>query len=340
MAKVRVIEVVRETADAHTLVLEPIGGERWDYRPGQFLTVRVPSDRTGGAARCYSLCSSPVRDDRLKVMVKRTHEGYASNWLCDHVAAGDELEVLPPAGTFVPRELDTDFVLLAGGSGITPVLSILKTALHSGGGQIALVYANRDESSVIFRDELVALAAEFPGRLAVMHWLESVQGRPTDAGLSALVAPYADREAFICGPAPFMELAARVMDEVGAPRGQVHQEIFTSLAGDPFAAVPVVVDGGENAGETAELVVELDGNVTSHAWPAGAMLLDVLLADGVQAPFSCREGACSACACIVQEGTVELVHNEVLDKVDLEEGIILSCQARATSPVIKVSFDV
>ncbi len=339
MAKVRVVEVVRETAEAHTLVLEPVGGERWDYRPGQFLTVRVPSDRDGGAARCYSLCSSPVRDDQLKVMVKRTHEGYASNWLCDHVDKGHELEVLPPAGTFVPRDLDTDFLLLAGGSGITPVLSILKTALHSGSGQIALIYANRDESSVIFRDELLSLVAEFPGRLAVVHWLESVQGLPTDAGLKALVAPYTGREAFICGPAPFMNLAARVMEEVGAPRERVHQEIFTSLAGDPFAEVPVVLGGDGEDGETAELVVELDGDVTTHVWPAGAMLLDVLLASGVQAPFSCREGACSACACVVQEGTVELEHNEVLDKIDLEEGIILSCQARATSPVVKVTFD-
>lgn len=336
MAKVRVVEVVRETAEAHTLVLEPVGGERWDYRPGQFLTVRVPSDRDGGAARCYSLCSSPVRDDRLKVMVKRTREGYASNWLCDHVAAGDELEVLPPAGTFVPRELDTDFLLVAGGSGITPVLSILKTALHSGDGQIALVYANHDDASVIFRDELIALAAEFPGRLAIVHWLESVQGLPTAAGLRALFAPYVEREAFICGPAPFMELSARVLRDAGAPHDRVHQEIFTSLAGDPFADVPVVLDGD---GEAAELVVELDGNVTTHVWPAGAMLLDVLLADGVQAPFSCREGACSACACVIQEGTVELEHNEVLDKIDLEDGIILSCQARATSPVIKVTFD-
>ena len=89
MARVRVVEVVRETADAHSLVLEPLDGARFDYQPGQFLTVRVPSDRPGGAARCYSLCSSPLRDERLKVTVKRTRDGYASNWLCDHVVAGD-----------------------------------------------------------------------------------------------------------------------------------------------------------------------------------------------------------------------------------------------------------
>src|SRR6478735_1101197 len=337
MPTVRVVEVVRETAEAHTLVLEPVDGGRWDYRPGQFLTVRVPSERPGGAARCYSLCSSPVRDDRLKVTVKRTREGYASNWLCDHVTAGDELEVLPPAGTFVPRDLDADFLLLAGGSGITPVLSILRTALHSGGGRILLVYANRDESSVIFRDGLSALASEHPDRLTVVHWLESVQGLPTAAGLAGLVEPYVDRDAFVCGPVPFMDLAGRVLTELGVPRARLHQEVFTSLEGDPFAEVAVAL--GEADGATAELVAELDGTVTTLAWPANAKLLDVLLAAGVQAPFSCREGACSACACVLQEGTVDLEHNEVLDEADLAAGIILSCQARATSPVVKVSYD-
>ncbi|MDN4172176.1 2Fe-2S iron-sulfur cluster-binding protein [Nocardioides sp. SOB77] len=344
MATVRVVEVVRETADAHTLVLEPVdppAGGRWDYRPGQFLTVRVPSDRPGGAARCYSLCSSPVRDERLKVTVKRTRDGYASNWLCDHVVAGHELEVLPPAGTFVPRSLDVDLLLLAGGSGITPVMSILTTALHAGTGRATLVYANRDESSVIFRDELVTLAAAHPDRLTVLHWLESVQGLPTEAGLrSVLAAHAADRDAFVCGPGAFMEVAARALTDLGVPRERVHQEVFTSLEGDPFAEVPVLATGADGVeGETSELVVELDGEVTTHAWPAGAKLLDVLLAAGVPAPYSCREGACSACACVLQEGTVELEYNEVLDQADLDDGIVLSCQARATSPVVKVSYD-
>ena len=337
MARVRVVEVVRETPDAHSLVLEPLDGDRFDYRAGQFLTVRVPSERPGGAARCYSLCSSPLRDDRLKVTVKRTRAGYASNWLCDHVEAGHELEVLPPAGTFVPADLDTDFLLLAGGSGITPVLSILKSALHGGSGRVTLLYANRDEASVIFRDELVVLAAEFPDRLSVVHWLESVQGLPTEPALRQLLAPYDDREAFVCGPGPFMDLAARTLGGLGVPRERVHQEVFTSLEGDPFAEVELPTGDGE--GVAAEVVVELDGDVTSHAWPAGAKLLDVLLAAGRPAPYSCREGACSACACVLQEGTVELERNEVLDEADLADGIILSCQARATSGVVKVSYD-
>lgn len=338
MARVRVVEVVRETADAHSLVLEPLEGARFDYRPGQFLTVRVPSERAGGAARCYSLCSSPVRDDRLKVTVKRTRDGYASNWLCDNVVAGCELEVLPPAGTFVPRDLTGDFLLLAGGSGITPVLSILKTALHAGPGRVTLLYANRDEASVIFRDELVALGEEFPGRLVVVHWLESVQGRPSRSALSGLLAPYADREAFVCGPGPFMELAVETLAGLGLPRDRVHQEVFTSLEGDPFAEVVLPADDADG-GEAAQVVVELDGAVTEHHWPSGANLLDVLLAAGLPAPFSCREGACSACACVLQEGTVDLERNEVLDDVDLADGIILACQARATSPVVKVSYE-
>lgn len=339
MARVRVVEVVRETADAHSLVLEPLEGDRFDYRPGQFLTVRVPSERPGGAARCYSLCSSPVRDDHLKVTVKRTRDGYASNWLCDNVVTGCELEVLPPAGTFVPRDLDTDFLLLAGGSGITPVLSILKTALHAGSGRVALFYANRDEASVIFRDELVALTADFPDRLVVVHLLESVQGLPTEPALRQLLAPYGDRDAFVCGPGPFMDLAVQTLTGLGFPRDRVHQEVFTSLEGDPFAEVELPAESEDTSGEAAEVVVELDGDVTSHAWPAGARLLDVLLAAGRPAPFSCREGACSACACVLQEGTVELERNEVLDDADLADGLILACQARATSPVVKVSYD-
>ena len=336
MARVRVVEVVRETADAHSLVLEPLDGARFDYQPGQFLTVKVPSDRPGGAARCYSLCSSPQRDEQLKVTIKRTRDGYGSNWLCDNAVTGTELEVLPPAGVFVPRDLSRDFLLLAGGSGITPVLSILKTALHVGSGLVTLVYANRDEASVIFRDELVGLGEEFSGRLSVVHLLESVQGLPTEAALRPLLAPYVDRETFVCGPGPFMDLTVATLAGLGFAHDRTHREVFTSLEGDPFAEVELPIDIG---GEATEVVVDLDGEVTTHVWPAGARLLDVLLAAGRDAPFSCREGACSACACLLQEGTVELDHNEVLDDVDLADGIILACQARATSPVVKVSYD-
>ncbi|MFD0732652.1 ferredoxin--NADP reductase [Planotetraspora mira] len=330
---VRVVEVIRETSDAHSLVLEPADGDhsRLGYRPGQFLTVRVPTTRPEGAARCYSLSSSPVCDDKLKVTVKRTRGGYGSNWICDNVTEGDLLEILRPSGTFTPASLDDDLLLLAGGSGITPVMSILKSCLRAGTAAVTLVYANRDEKSVIFRDELVALTAEYGERLTVVHWLESVQGLPSAAGLAAVVRPYAGREAFVCGPGPFMDLATRIL-----AGGRIHVERFESLATDPFAGSEVVIDV---SGPVSTVEVELDGETRTLAWPAGNKLLDVLLDAGMDAPFSCREGSCSACACVLLEGEVTLERNTVLDRQDLADGLILSCQAIPVSERLKVTYD-
>lgn len=337
---VRVVEVIRETADAHSLVLEPADGDggRFSYRPGQFLTVRVPSDRPGGAARCYSLCSSPVRDEHLKVTVKRTAGGYASHWICDHVTEGDTLEVLRPAGTFTPDSLDGDFLLLAAGSGITPVMSILTSALHAGTGRVTLVYANRDEQSVIFRDELTDLAGEYGERLTVLHWLESVQGRPTAAGLRALARPCAGRPAFVCGPGPFMDLAAGVLGDLGVPPDRITVERFTSLTGDPFAAREPA-PRPEATGPVSTAEVELDGVRHTVDWPRDTPLLDVLLAAGLDAPYSCREGSCSACACVLTEGEVAMERNEVLDPADLADGLILACQARPLSDRLQATYD-
>lgn len=331
--KLRVVEVVEETADARTLVLgQPC--EPWDYRPGQFLTIRVPSDRPEGAARCYSLCSSPECDDELKVTVKRTRGGYGSNWICDNVVAGDVLEVLSPSGTFTPASLDADLLLVAAGSGITPVLSILKSALRVGTGRITLLYANRDESSVIFRDELGELAGD--DRLAVVHWLESVQGTPTAAALRGLLRPCADREAFVCGPEAFMTLVQDCLNELGTSR--VFVERFTSLTGDPFTAPQAPAQAGD--GPASEVEVTLDGRTSTVAWPQGGKLLDALLNAGLDAPYSCREGACSACACVLLEGEVDLERNEVLDAHDLADGLILGCQAVALTAQLKVTYDV
>ncbi|MFB6549619.1 2Fe-2S iron-sulfur cluster-binding protein [Streptomyces sp. NPDC056405] len=341
---VRVVKVIRETADAHSLVLEPAeeDRDRFTYRPGQFLTVRVPSERPGGAARCYSLCSSPVRDELLKVTVKRTAGGYASHWICDNVTEGDTLEVLRPAGTFTPVSLDGDFLLLAAGSGITPVMSILTSALHAGTGTVTLVYANRDEQSVIFRDELAVLAREYGDRLTVLHWLESLQGRPTAPGLRALAGPYAGRPAFVCGPGPFMDLATGALTDLGVPPHRVTVERFSSLTGDPFAlpeSGPGSASEPDTAGPVSTVEVELDGVSRTVDWPRSRPLLDVLLQAGLDAPYSCREGACSACACVLVEGEVVMERNEVLDAQDLADGLVLACQARPVSDRLKVTYD-
>ena len=343
--QLQVADVVTETGDACSLVFTvpdgpdatEIPAERLRYAPGQFLTLRVPSDRTGSVARCYSLSSSPFTDDALTVTVKRTADGYASNWLCDHAHPGMRLHVLAPSGTFVPKTLDDDFLLVAAGSGITPMMAICKSALSQGGGQVTLLYANRDENSVIFAARLRELAERYPDRFHVVHWLESVQGMPSAAALARLARPYTDRQVFICGPGPFMTAAQNALESLEVPDAQVHVEVFRSLDSDPFAAVVIAADDSDEPPATA--IVTLDGQTQEITWPRNAKLLDVLLDKGLEAPFSCREGHCGACAVVKKSGSVTMEVNDVLEPSDLEDGLILACQAHPTSDSVEVDYD-
>jgi 3-ketosteroid 9alpha-monooxygenase subunit B len=327
--QVRVAEVIQETGDACSLVLD-VG---LDYRPGQFVTVRIPSDLCGSVARCYSLCSSPLAGERPAITVKRTEGGYASNWIFDHVVAGTVLDVLPPAGTFCPGSLSGDFLLFAAGSGITPVISILKSALAGGGGRVVLVYANRDQGSVIFGSLLRRLAFDSGGRLVVVHWLDSLLGVPSAAALAALARPYVSFDAFICGPDPYLAVVREALGRLGVPGSRVHVERFLSLAENPFEVV-AVPDGGL----AATLSVTLDGATTLLSWPAGIRMLDVLIEAGLDAPYSCRQGICGACACQLTGGEVEMAHNEVLEVADLADGYILACQAVSLTPEVSITY--
>ncbi len=346
----RVVEVIPETDDAHSVVLEITDADAFRYKPGQFLTVAVPSDRTGTVARCYSLSSAPHETDLLKITVKRTAEGYGSNWLCDNLAKGHELRVLPPSGIFTPADLDADFLLFAGGSGITPVISIAKSALAQGSGKVVLLYANRDERSVIFAGELTELAEKHPDRFVVVHWLESIQGLPTPEHMRAFAEHFLSYDAFVCGPGPFMSGVVQVLKDLGFPRERRHQEKFVSLGGNPFgdevedtsSELDEPDEAAEPTGRTspATLIGELDGQAFDFDdWPADKPILDHLLSKGLQAPFSCREGNCSACACRVLEGEVSMMHNEVLDEEDLADGIRLACQSLPVSDKVRISYE-
>ncbi|SHW29752.1 3-ketosteroid-9-alpha-hydroxylase reductase subunit [Mycobacteroides abscessus subsp. abscessus] len=282
-----VVEIIRETGDAVSLVFEVPDAlvDAFRYRPGQFLTLKIPSEQTGSVARCYSLSSSPHLDDDLVVTVKRTDGGYASNWLCDNVGVGDHITVLTPSGVFVPRSLDSDFLLIAAGSGITPMLSIAKSVLLGGAGTVYLFYANRDAQSVIFGAEIDDIMVEFPDRLRVVHWLEAERGLPTRDAMSELFAAYTRYSTYLCGPAPF------------------------------------------------------DGTRVTVEWPRNTPLLDVLLARGIDAPYSCREGACSACACTVRRGEVRMLRNDTLVDADLAMGLTLACQAVPVTDSVDIAFD-
>jgi 3-ketosteroid 9alpha-monooxygenase subunit B len=334
--QVPVAEVVRETDDACSLVLDvpPDLAAAFGYRPGQFVTVRVPSELTGSVARCYSLSSSPHAGDRPAITVKRTDGGYASNWIHDNITAGSTLDLLAPAGTFVPNLLDADFALFAAGSGITPVMSILKSALTAGRGRVVLVYANRDERSVIFGAALRDLVAASGGRLTVVHWLDSLLGVPSAAAIAALARPYAGHETYICGPDPFLTLVREALGQLGVPAKRVHVERFLSLADNPFE-----LNRGPASGPGATLAVTGDDGATKRLpWPAGVRMLDVLVEAGLDAPYSCRQGICGACACQLTGGEVEMAHNQVLEPADLDEGYILACQAVPLTPEVSITY--
>jgi 3-ketosteroid 9alpha-monooxygenase subunit B len=338
----RVSAVIEETHDAKSFVFEVPAelAQDFRYRPGQFLTLRLPVAGRH-VPRCYSMSSAPAVDSAPRVTVKRVHQGRGSNWLCDRLKVGDSVEVMTPAGVFTPRSLDGDFLLLGGGSGITPVFSILRSALLQGRGRIALLYANRDERSVIFRDELQALAAAHPARLQVIHWLDSVQGVPSVAQLAELAKPFRAAQAFICGPAPFMDAALSALQAIEMAPEQIHVERFVSLPDEEDAAAlnaTAATAAPAASVDEAELEISLDGAVHKIHCGGGQTLLDAALAAGLKAPHSCQAGLCASCMCQVVEGSVHLRHNEVLDKKDLAKSWTLACQAVPTSLRLRIKF--
>ena len=332
-----VVEVIAETADAVSLVLSTAhdAREQFAYQAGQFLTLRVPASGEP-VSRCYSLSSTPTVDEHLKVTVKRTIGGLASNWLCDNARAGMTIESLTPAGAFTVRATEGDLVFVAAGSGITPVISMIRTVLRQCGRRVTLIYANRDRESVIFEAELAQLQAGHPDRLAVAHWLETDSGLPTEDGLAALLsAPGSGTTAYLCGPSAFMDVAAAALQRQGIAREHIHREVFTSLSTDAFAA-PVV---SEADGDSVTATVEIDGDTHQISWPKSEVLLDVLLSLGIDAPYACREGNCGGCAYTLRDGQVSMRVNDTLDDHEIGIGVRLACQSIPESDCLTVAFD-
>jgi 3-ketosteroid 9alpha-monooxygenase subunit B len=251
--QLRIARIVQETPDARSFVLEipaELAG-KYRYRAGQFLTFRVPHPE-GAFNRCYSLSSAPDIDGLPKVTVKRVDGGKGSNWFHDALKEGGTLEVLPPAGRFVLGEGDAPLLLFGGGSGITPMMSLIKSALKAGNRRIRLFYANRDKPSIIFDGELMALLAEHQGRLEVIHHLDAEQGLTQPQEIAAALKGFENAEAYLCGPGPFMTLVENTLLGAGMAREKVRIERFEASGNDAVprggacrrAQPAVVVRGG------------------------------------------------------------------------------------------------
>lgn len=333
LVQLRVVSVTAETSDAKSFRLR--APEALVYKPGQFLTIGIPSDR-GTVARCYSMSSAPHEDD-VTITVKRTPQGYASNWMCDHVAAGDTLTALQPSGNFVPPAQDADVLLFAAGSGITPVMSIAKYVLTQTDGKVALFYANRDPAAVIFADQLRAMSSDYPERLHVVHWLEELQSIPRTPDLQRFASVYPHHSAYTCGPAPFMDAVSDALDSLGFPIDRFKREVFQSLSGNPFDTQEIVSDPGA---DLARVTGSCNGSSFDFDdWPSDVPLLQHLLSKGVDAPFSCRSGECGACCFQLIEGDVEMEQNDVLDLDELADGYRLACQAKPSSASIVITYE-
>ena len=333
-----VSQIVDETAYARSFKFRPAGEHAplFGYKPGQFLTFRIPSgDRR--IERCYSLSSAPACDAELKVTVKRVRDGIGSNWFNDVPKPGDAIEVAPPSGRFVLRSRERPPVLFAGGSGITPVISLIKQMLHETALSPRLFYANTDDDQIIFRRELDALCARFPGRLECRHHLDAQSGLADADTIAAFAGRDPECDFFICGPAPFMDLTEDVLAALGVDDGHVFIERFT-MPDDADSvddtALPVAAASG-----VAAFRATIDGEEHEVPYLAGETLLDCMLSEGLDPVHSCKDAHCGSCMVIANSGQVAMRKSTVLSKRDKERGYILLCQAVPQSDDVWVDCD-
>ena len=334
-----VAKVIRETADTSSYAFRVPADleELFRYQAGQFFTFEVP---WGGMrlVRSYSLASSPDERGLPVVAVKRVDGGRVSNWFNDEVGEGMVLRVQPPAGRFVLRPGSTaPLLLLAGGSGITPMMSLMKTALLTTARPVRLFYANRDENSVIFLRELVRLQARYGPRLEVIHHLDCESGFVTEPLLRDRLPVDAQAECYICGPGPFMDVVEQALADRGVPRAQIHVERFISPVDPDRKADAPPVDVPETG--AAQVIMRIGGAEHHFAVEPNEPILAAALRQGVEAEYQCEEGYCGCCMARLKAGQVVMPSHEALSDAEVDEGWILTCQARCSTPKVEVDYD-
>jgi ferredoxin-NADP reductase len=332
-----VTRVIEETADARTFVLAT-PGEGFDYRAGQFCTFKVVIDGEE-QLRSYSMSSAPETDGELAVTVKRVPTGKVSNWLIDNLAKGDEVVLTRPHGVFCLRETDVPVLGFCGGSGITPVISLAKSALATTNRQVRLLCADRDQPAAIFWQTLADLADQYPGRLEVTRHLDSAKGFLDADEVKAFVGPDVDADIYICGPTPFMDLVEAAV--LGGP-GKVFIERFGGTAPLP----PEEEETPAGAGASAASQV-LEGTVTIILGRKKATvprrpketLLESARRAGLTPPFSCESGTCATCMAHVEEGEVTMRVNDALTEDEVADGYVLTCQGLPQSETVVVKYE-
>ncbi|MDF0600428.1 phenylacetate-CoA oxygenase/reductase subunit PaaK [Psychromarinibacter sp. C21-152] len=348
---VTVTEVRKDTRDAVVVTLAPDDPDAFAFTQGQYLTFRGTFDGEE-LRRSYSICAG-LDDGALRVGIKRVEGGAFSTWANESLKPGDVLEVMPPQGRFhTPLDASAarHYLAFAGGSGITPVLSIVKTVLaREPQSRVTLVYANRAVSSIMFREELEDLKNLHLGRLSVLHVLEEghdidlFAGRIDAEKMETLFRLWIDPGdvdmAFICGPEPMMLTIADSLRAHGLTDDRIKFELFASSQPGRAKRPAVAADTGHEA-NTCEVAVTLDGATRQFRMPKdGTRVLDAALTADMDAPFACKAGVCSTCRAKVLEGDVEMVTNHALEDYEIRAGYVLSCQCVPLSDKLVLTYD-
>ncbi len=359
--ELKVKSIRPETADAVTVVFEIPGNlaETFKYTQGQYLTLRFQFNGKE-ERRAYSMCSSPLDND-LAVTVKRLKGGLVSNYIHDQLKAGQTVEVMPPEGRFftvLKEDNQKTYYVFGAGSGITPLMSIIKTVLEKEPmSKVCLLYGNRSEETIIFKESLEALEKRYRDQLVVEHILSQPKreksggllsflskgtvlwngkiGRINAAAVKEFLGQHpartAEVEYFICGPGSMIEAVEKGLKELSVNKNRIHTERFTSD-----------VEEKDRAKGTAgaKIIVHLNGEKIETEVPEGKTILDVLLDLRYDPPYSCHSGACSTCMAKIVSGSVKMDACYALDDDEIAEGYILTCQSHPTSDVVELTYEI
>ncbi|MGL4495347.1 MAG: 1,2-phenylacetyl-CoA epoxidase subunit PaaE [Beijerinckiaceae bacterium] len=348
----KIADVRRETRDSVSVLLtvpDALKAE-FSFAPGQYLTLRTTIDGED-IRRSYSICSG-VLDNELRIGVKKVDGGAFSTFANENLKAGDSVEVMPPDGRFTPdltASAGRHILGIAAGSGITPILSIAKSALAADPAtRVTVIYGNQTSGTVMFAEELEDLKNRNLGRFSLVHILSReaqdlpiLSGRISAEKLRALADSVIDLahvdQAFLCGPQGMVDEAKQALHALGLAPEKIRTELFT--ASEPRKAWKPP-QGAAATQVIAQVTATLDGKKHSFAMTAGdENVVEAAARHGIELPYSCKGGMCCTCRCRVEQGAVEMAQNFSLEEWETKAGFVLACQSRPTTPQLAIDFD-
>lgn len=352
--RLKVDKIVRETEDAVSIrfLVPPPLKAMFTYKAGQFLTLHAMIDGKD-VRRSYSVCQSPYLDDMPTVAVKKVEDGRMSSYLNHELKEGDLIEAMPPMGNFTVEPDATrsvHYVMFGGGSGITPLKSILLTVLHKEPqSKVTLFYANRDYNSIIFKNSLEEIANTFGDRLKVVHILDQppqnwngLSGMLNEVKIGQLLKTFVPSMTlahyFICGPGGLMTLVKSSLQNLNIEAGHIHLEYFTAVV---HTEEEIQQSQTSSSGEVTEQMVQIElyGQTKQIKVSPNKTILEAAQDAGLDPPFSCTVGVCTTCRAKVYKGKVKMDEREGLSDAEIDEGYVLTCQAHPLTDNVELSYE-